>query len=124
MIIQQDGETIQEKNNFGQTGYIEIPNMFFTGNTEQQFDFIAIDQNNNSSKQHVSLNIKIPDLEIVDVKKTGKETADIIAKISNDLDEGMIIFQRLRNGIRKDLVGSQQNNTGGFGLSPMTTIIT
>lgn len=103
MIIQQDGEIIAQKDNFGQTGYIEIPNLFFTGDTQQQFEFIAIDQNNNSAKQQVKLNIKTPDLEIVDVKKTGKDTADIIAKISNDLDEGLIIFQRLRNGVRKDI---------------------
>lgn len=124
MIIQQDGEIIAQKDNFGQTGYIEIPNLFFTGDTQQQFEFIAIDQNNNSAKQQVKLSIKTPDLEIVDVKKTGKDTADIIAKISNDLDEGLIIFQRLRNGVRKDIEWSNQNTAGWFALSPTTTIIT
>jgi hypothetical protein len=49
------------------------------------------------------LNIKIPDIEVIDLKKSGETTADIIAKISNDLDEGMVIFQRLRNGIRKNI---------------------
>ena len=36
----------------------------------------------------------------------------------------MIVFQRLRNGIRKDIQGSAQNTEGGFSLSPQQTIIT
>ena len=46
----------------------------------QNFDFIAIDQNNNIAKEHVTLDIKIPDIEVIDLKKSGEETADIIAK--------------------------------------------
>lgn len=36
----------------------------------------------------------------------------------------MVIFQRLRNGARKNIEGSKQNNYGGFDLVPKQTIIT
>lgn len=124
MIIQKDGKTILEKENTSQTGTIDIWWLFFTWNTQQRFEFIAIDQNNNITKESVSINIKTPDIEVLDVKKTGEETADIIAKISNDLDEWTVIFQRLRNGIRKNIEGSNQNSYGGFDLVPKQTIIT
>gem|GEM_PF-2735657 len=77
--------------------------MFFTGTNQQTFEFIAIDQNNNVAKEIVTLSIKIPDIQVIDIKKSGEETADVIAKISNDMDEGMVIFQRLRNNMRKNI---------------------
>jgi len=36
----------------------------------------------------------------------------------------MVIFQRLRNGVRNNISGSLQNNYGGFDLVPKQTIIT
>jgi len=77
--------------------------LFFTGTNQQTFEFIAIDQNNNVAKEIVTLSIKIPDIQVIDIKKSGEETADVIAKISNDMDEGMVIFQRLRNNMRKNI---------------------
>ena len=61
---------------------------------------------------------------MIDIKKNWDTTADIIAKISHDLDEGLVIFQRLRNGVRKDIAWSNQTSYGGFNLSPKQTIIT
>jgi len=55
------------------------------------------------------VNIKIPDIEVIDIKQ-GEGTAEIVAKISNDLDEGMVVFQRLRNGVRNTISGSYQNS--------------
>ena len=55
------------------------------------------------AKETVNLDIKIPDIEVIDLKKSGEATADVIAKISHDLDEGTVIFQRLRNGIWKNI---------------------
>ena len=124
MIVQKNGQTIFEKDNNSQTGTIDVSWLFFTWTTQESFDFIAIDQNNNIAKEHVTLNIKIPDIEVIDLKQSGEKTADIIAKISNDLDEGTVIFQRLRNGVRNTISGSNQNGYGGFSLSPKQTIIT
>lgn len=36
----------------------------------------------------------------------------------------MIVFQRLRNNVRKNIDGSAQNTGGGFDLSPKQTIVT
>ncbi len=124
MIIQKDGKTIFEKDNQAATGAMNITGLFFTGTAQQSYDFIAIDQNNNIAKQTVTIDIKIPGIEVIDVKKSGEATADIVAKISNDIDEWMVIFQRLRNGVRKNIAWSNQNSAWGFELSPKQTIIT
>jgi hypothetical protein len=55
--------------------------------TEDIFHFTAIDQNGNIAQETANIHIKIPDIEIIDLKKNGEETTDIIAKISNDIDE-------------------------------------
>ncbi len=124
MIIQQDWITKLEKENDSQTGTLDLWWLFFTGTNEQTFDFIAIDQNNNITKETVRLTITIPEIEIIDLQKSGEETADIIAQITNDMDEGMVIFQRLRNNMRQNIEGSNQNEYGGFNLFPGQTIIT
>ena len=124
MIVQQDGEIMGEKNNDTQTWTLNIEGLFFTGITETTFDFIAIDQNNNITKESVTVSIKIPDIEILNLKKTWEETTEVIAEISHDVDEGMVTFQRLRNGLRKNIEGTNKNTYGWFDLAPKQTIIT
>ncbi|HBB03413.1 TPA: hypothetical protein DCZ39_00705 [Patescibacteria group bacterium] len=70
MIIQQNGKTLLEKDNQSQTGTIELGGLFFTGDTQQSYDFITIDQNNNITKETVTLSIETPDIEVMDVKKS------------------------------------------------------
>lgn len=110
MIVQKDGETIAEKDNYSQTGTIDITGLFYTGTVQENYTFIALDQNGNIAKEIVTVDIKIPDIEVIDFKKNGEKTADIIAQISNDMDEGLVVFQRLRNGIRKNIAGTMQNS--------------
>lgn len=124
MEVRKDGVLLTGKENYAQTGTLDIWGLFFTGTTSQVFELRARDQNGNNAREIVTVNIKIPTIEIVDVNKTGDGTADIIAKISNDLDEWMVIFQRLRNGIWQNIEGSNQNTYGGFDLSPKQTYIT
>jgi len=69
MEIRQDGRFLTGKDNQSQTGQIDRGTLFFTGVGQQKFDFIAIDQNNNVTKETVTLNIDIPDIEVTDVKK-------------------------------------------------------
>ncbi len=124
MIIQKDGQTIIDQDNASPSGTIALWWLFFTWASKQSYDFIAIDQNDNITKEKVTLTIKVPGIEVIDVKKSWPTTAEIIAKISNDLDEWTIIFQRLRNGLWKDIAWSNQSSNGGFDLSPKKTIIT
>ena len=123
IIVQGDGISIPEKDNDSSQGTLDITGLFFTWATQQQYEFIAIDQNNNIAKQQVTINIKVPEIEIVDLKKS-QGAAEIIAKISNDLDEWTVIFQRLRNSIRKNIAWSDQNIYGWFDLTGGQTIIT
>ena len=70
MLIQQNGVTILEKDNDSQTGTLDLGTLFFTGTAQQSFDFIAIDQNGNIAKEVVTLDIQIPGIEIIDLKKS------------------------------------------------------
>lgn len=87
MVIQKDGETIAEKDNYSQTGTIDITGLFYTGTVQENYTFIALDQNGNIAKEIVTVDIKIPDIEVIEFKRSGEKTADIIAQISNDMDE-------------------------------------
>jgi hypothetical protein len=83
--------------------------MFFTGTDKQTYVFIASDANGNLSKETVNLNINIPKIEITDVHQIDSGNAEIIAKIEQDLDEGLVSFQRERNGIIRAITGTQAN---------------
>jgi hypothetical protein len=112
------------KDNQSQTGIINLWWLFFSWTTQERYDFVAIDHNDNVTKETVNLSIQIPNIEVIDLKKTWEKTAEIIAKISNDLDEWTVIFQRLRNGIRKNMDWTEANQYSWFGLLPKQTIIT
>ena len=70
MVIQKDGVTIKKITNQSQTGSLNTDILFFTGETQQTYDFIAIDQNNNIAKETVRLNINIPGIEVINLKKS------------------------------------------------------
>lgn len=70
---------------------------------------MAIDANQNITKEIVNLTINIPQIEITDVRQIDSGNAEIIAKIEHDLDEGLVTFQRERNGIIKAITGTLAN---------------
>lgn len=124
MTIEHNGHTIYSKTWTNITGSVEIPNLFFTGAMEDTYTFKATDANNNISKEVVKLKIQIPEINITDVRKIDDQNAEIIAEIENDLDEGLVTFQRARNGLIKPITGTTANSLGGYSLSPKQKIIT
>jgi len=52
------------------------------------------------TREQINLNVKIPELKILETNKINEESTEIIAEISNDMDEGNVLFQRERNTIR------------------------
>lgn len=124
MTIEHKWITIYSKTWTSITGSIEIPNLFFTGATQDEYVFKAIDANNNISKEVVNFTIKIPDISITEVKKIDEQNAQIIALLENDLDEGLVTFQRERNGLIKAITWTNANNLWWYPLSPWQKIIT
>ncbi len=113
------------------TWYIELDNLFFTGANSMNYYFGATDINDNSKVAQVNLNIKIPDIEIIDIQKYGNEIesiwspATITAEISNDLDEWYVQFHRYRNDVRQSITGTLWwIKIDKYDLEPHQTIIT
>lgn len=124
MTIEHNGQVISSKHGTSLTGTIEVPNLFFTGMMQDSYVFQAIDANNNLSKEVVNFTIQIPNISIIDVQKVNEEYANIIAELEQDLDEGLVSFQRERNGMIKEITGSKANTLWWYALSPGKTIIT
>ena len=74
------------------------------------YTFKAVDANNNISKEVVNFNIQIPEINITDVKKIDNQNAEIIAELENDIDEGLVTFQRDRNGMIQAITGTTANS--------------
>jgi hypothetical protein len=53
------------------------------------------------SREQINITVKIPEISIIETKQINEESAQIIAELSNDVDEGNVSFQRQRNDIRK-----------------------
>lgn len=124
MSIEKNGTVIFQRTGTQQTWTISIPWLFFTGTTREKYIFKAIDANKNIAKEEVTINISIPKVEIVQINQKDKETSEIIAKIQNDIDEGMVTFQRTRNGEGIEMKWTLANIKWGYQLSPGQTIIT
>jgi hypothetical protein len=103
MSIEKNGKLIFQKTGTNSTGSIAINGLFFTGATKEKYIFTAKDANNNIAKEEVVLQIQIPKIEIIKINQKDKETSEIIAKIQNDIDEGMVSFQRTREKNTMDI---------------------
>jgi hypothetical protein len=68
-----------------------------------------MDANGNIDRQEVNLAIDIPKIEVTSVNQLDKNTAQIIANLEHDLDEGLVTFQRVRNSMVKDITGTNSN---------------
>ncbi len=131
-IADIDGNNIKTIEDVNQkTWYIELNNLFFTWATSVNYYFGATDINDNSSVTQVNLNIKIPNIEIVDIKKYGNEIesiwspATVTAEIDHDLDEWYVQFHRYRNDLWQIMTGTLWwLEIDKYDLEPYQTIIT
>ena len=123
MSIEQNGQTIGIVTGSAQTGMISITPLFFTGATQQTFTFRAEDANNNIGKEVVNLTIDVPQITISTVDQIDKNTAEVIATLQHDMDEGLVSFQRARNNISQEITWTTEG-VSWYSLSPHQTIIT
>lgn len=82
---------------------ITLPDQFFTGTTKKQFTFFAVDTAGNEAQEKVSLTIGVPDIDIIDIGFVGSDFANIVAQLSEDIDQGSVKFESQRNSRWKDL---------------------
>lgn len=107
MRIEKDGTPLKMLSGLNQTGFINLTGLFFTGIADQKYIFGAEDFNGNIKKIPVTLHIKIPEIWIDHIENdSGSSTAQIIAQIKPDVDEGNVVFQRARNGTWKEVTGN------------------
>ncbi len=121
--------TIEDLNQ--KTWYIELSGLFFTWATSMNYYFGATDINDNSYVTQVNLNIKTPNIEIIDIQKYGNEIeniwspATVTAEIDHDLDEWYVQFHRYRNDIWQIMTGTLWwIEIDKYNLEPYQTIIT
>jgi len=114
-----------------QTWFISLWWLFFTWSDVHKYYFGAIDINGNSEVTEVTLDIKIPKIEITNVQKYGdaiwdiSSPATITAEISNDLDEWYVRFNRYRNDIWQTITWNMWwIDIDKYSLEPYQTIIT
>ena len=130
-ITDNDWNVKEEKEIKNKTWYIELKNLFFTWVNVLNYYFVGSDTNWNIESTQVTLNIKKPNIEIIDIQKHGNQIENmasptsIIAEIDNDIDKGYVQFLRNRNGIWQTITGNLWwVETDKYNLSPLQTIIT
>ena len=124
MRIEKDDEIIAFESGSAETWFIQLQSwLFYTGETEENRYFGAQDFNGNTTREQINLTVKIPELNIIDTTNNpGDESTQVIAELSNDLDEWNVLFQRERNGLWNIMTWT--DGTSYFPLTGRQTIIT
>ena len=123
MRISKDGKEIKRVSNWSKDGNISLNNLNFTWNDSLKFQISARDFNWNESIQDIELNVSIPDIEVLSVNKIDSKMANIVSKISHDLDWWVVTFEKMVWKYRNKLLGSDSKNLW-YDLVPLQTIIT
>ena len=132
-ITDEDGIILDRQDNiFQKTGYIELQNLLFTWVWVHHYYLVWNDINGNYTSIDVTLTIKTPNINIIDIARQvanqasiGNIPVSITAEISQDLDEWIVQFLRKRNNIWELMTGVQWwIQSDKYNLSPNQTIIT
>ena len=103
-----------------------LTGLFYEDIGYEDFFISAIDHNDNSSAENIILTIDVPDISIVDIQKRTDSLGNIIAEISQDIDEWSVQFEKNRRWLRQPLTGITEFNqeTGLFPVDVSETIVT
>jgi len=102
-----------------------IDGLFFTGAVSQVITIGAMDYNDNFNRTTISLSIAIPTIEIDSVYREWEDAGSIVATISNDMDEWLVSFERMRTTVRETLSAEQDNSSiSQFPLDIGQTVVT
>ena len=112
MWIQQDNDVLAMISGDQQTGFIQLTGLYFTGATKLDYVFGAEDFQGNKQLTPVTLSIAVPDIAMKDVIQISETSGQLISELSHDIDEGMVVFQRLRNDKWQQITGTLSNLFG------------
>jgi hypothetical protein len=124
MWIQQGDKEIKSVEGKSQKETISLNGLYFTGLQSVEYIFGAEDFNGNTQLEKVTLEIKIPDLTMKGFVPLWTDSGQLVAEISHDIDEWMVIFQRDRNWSWQEIWWTNSNSYGWFSLRPKQTVVT
>ena len=77
--------------------------------TTLKYTFSALDSSNNVTTINVTVMIQNPELETVSATNTNGARGTVTAKLTPDLDDGVIKFQQQDSASWKNLIGTPGN---------------
>lgn len=107
--IEADNQIIKQQRG----NRIQLENLYFTENTTAEYTFGAADFEGNITREKVTLNIDIPNISIARIDRINDGLGTITARLSHDVDEGFVSFQKYTNQ-RESLIGNQDGNQAEF----------
>ncbi|MDD3263232.1 MAG: VCBS repeat-containing protein [Candidatus Absconditabacteria bacterium] len=124
MWIEKDGKIISSSKANSPEATIQLTGLYFTGETKLEYIAGAQDFNGNKQLEKITIEIKTPTIEIKDFIPISEFSGQLVAELSNDIDQGMVVFQRQRNDVWQEMSGTLANTYGGFFVGPNQTTVT
>jgi hypothetical protein len=124
MWIQQGDAILQVSTGIAQTWFIQLPWLYFTWETSLEYLFWAEDFNGNTQLEKVTLDVEIPKISLKDFIPLSEFSGQLIAELSHDIDEGMVMFQRQRNDFWQEMSWTLSNTYWWFFVGPRQTVVT
>lgn len=124
MWIEKDGKLISFSTGTNQTGNIQITWLYFTGVNSLEYLIGAEDFNGNRQLEKATLDIQIPNIALQEFVPVSEFSGKLVAELSHDIDEWMVIFQRQRNDLWQEMSGTLANSYWWFSVWPKQTIVT
>lgn len=124
MRIQQWDNLISFATWMIETGAVEITGLYFSWENSLEYLFGAEDFAWNTQFEKVTLDIKIPDIQIKEFVPLSESSGQLIAELSDDIDEWMVVFQRQRNDLWQEMSWTLSNSYWWFFVGPKQKIVT
>lgn len=124
MWINDSTKELANVSGTAQTGIVLLSWLYFTGKTTLEYLMWAEDFNGNRQVEKVSLDIDVPSITVKDFVPLSEYSWQLVAEISQDIDEWMVIFQRQRNDSWQEMSWTLANAYWGFSIGPKQTIVT
>jgi len=104
-VIATGNQRLRSGNMQGDTFVIDSPRIFWDEEIRRDFQIGALDTQGNVWIASIRLDLSIPSIDIEDVTATGMQSR-IVSRISTDMDEGSIQYQRKRRNVWEVMQGS------------------
>ncbi len=124
MWIEQDNKIIYTKQWNALSGRVQLTGLYFTWATSLEYIVWAEDFSKNKQIQKVILNIEVPEITMKKFVPLSESSGQLIAELSHDIDQWMVVFQRERNNVWQEFSGTLANSFWWFFVWPKQTIIT